>query len=259
MFLDAIELPSHHSKLSDKNWNWDGETRVKAQGLKASLSSFETLAVFSITKNVLDEVRLLTARLKKRDQDIYSAYKIVHEVIENLERLRTTMDTTFNFWYDETLALDSRIGVDESVPKTFLQRNRSNVPSANPKEHYKRAIAIPLLDSFICQLRDRFEKDNVRSCELLCLIPSVFLDSNSSIELQNHLDELLYWSQDLPFSSSLAGELRQWQSLWENKSCSNDSSIPSNLLQSLIFCDPDSFPNIHQLLLIAFTLPIASA
>ncbi len=108
------------------------------------------------------------------------------------------MDTTFNFWYDETLALAARIGVDENVPrKTFLQRNRSNVPSANPKEHYKRAIAIPLLDSFICQLKDRFEKDNVRSCELLCLITSVFLDSNSSIELQNHLDELLYWSQDL--------------------------------------------------------------
>ena len=99
----------------------------------------------------------------------------------------------------------------------------------------------------------------MRSCELLCLIPSVFLDSNSSIELQNHLDELLYWSQDLPFSSSLAGELRQWQSLWENKSCSNDSSIPSNLLQSLKFCDPDSVPNIHQLLLIACTLPITSA
>ena len=97
VFLDAIELPSHHSKLSDKNWNWDGETRVKAQGLKASLSSFQTLAVFSITKNVLDEVRLLAARLQKRDQDIYSAYTMVHEVIENLERLRTTMDTTLNF------------------------------------------------------------------------------------------------------------------------------------------------------------------
>ncbi len=140
MCLDAIELPSHHSKLSDKNWNWDGETRVKAQGLKASLSSFQTLAVFSITKNVLDEVRLLAARLQKRDQNIYSAYTMVHEVIENLERLRTTMDTNFNFWYDETLALAARIGVDESVPrKTFLQRNRSNVPSANPTEHYKRA------------------------------------------------------------------------------------------------------------------------
>ena len=88
----------------------------------------------------------------------------------------------------------------------------------------------------------------MRSCKLLCLIASVFLDSNSSIELQNHLDELLYWSQDLPFSSSLAGELRQWQSLWENKSCSNDSSIPSNLLQSLEFCDRDSCISFSSLL-----------
>ena len=87
----------------------------------------------------------------------------------------------------------------------------------------------------------------------------IVISNNSSIELQYHLDELLYWSQDLLFSSSLSGVFRGWQSLWENKSCSNDSSIPSNLLQSLEFCDRDSFPNIHQLLLIACTLPITSA
>ena len=35
--------------------------------------------------------------------------------------------------------------------------------------------------------------------------------------------------------------------------------IPNNLLQSLAGCDKDSFPNIHSLLVLACTLPIASA
>ena len=90
--MDAIEIPSYHLELSPNgNWNWDSETRVKVQGLKAALSSFQTLTVFSVTKNVLDEVKLLAAMLQKCNQDVYCAYKMVHEVIENLQTLRATM------------------------------------------------------------------------------------------------------------------------------------------------------------------------
>ena len=44
---------------------------MKAQGLKAALSSFQTLAVFMITKNVLDEVKTLASKLQKQDQGSY--------------------------------------------------------------------------------------------------------------------------------------------------------------------------------------------
>lgn len=42
-FLDAILLPSEYPQLasSDGSWNWDTETKVNAQGLKAALSSFQ--------------------------------------------------------------------------------------------------------------------------------------------------------------------------------------------------------------------------
>ena len=75
-FLDAIMLPSEYPQFasSDGSWNWDADTKVKAQGLKAALSSFQTIAVFIITKNVLDEGKTLAAKLQKRDQDIYEAY-----------------------------------------------------------------------------------------------------------------------------------------------------------------------------------------
>ena len=261
-FLDAIMLPSEYPHLasSDGSWNWDAETKVKAQGLKAALSSFQTIAVFIIIKNVLDEVKTLAAKLQKRDQDIYEAYMMVHEVVGGVKSLRSNIDTTFCYWYQEILELAETIGVTESVPrKTSLMRNRCNTPSGSPQEHYKRAVAIPFLDSLINQLEERFGGEESTGHVLLCLIPSVFLKKSSSRELPEHLEELLFWQQDLPCSKSLGSELRRWQALWQQKSKDDEADIPNNLLLALGSCDIDSFPNIHCLLMIACTLPITSA
>ena len=64
-FLDAILSPDEYPDMasSDRSWKWDHNTRVKAQELKAALISFQTLAVFLITKNILDEVKTLAAEL----------------------------------------------------------------------------------------------------------------------------------------------------------------------------------------------------
>ncbi|KAK3754906.1 hypothetical protein QZH41_003007 [Actinostola sp. cb2023] len=47
-FLDAIIAPHEYPDLvsTTGSWNWDRDTNVKAQGLKASLLSFQTVAVF---------------------------------------------------------------------------------------------------------------------------------------------------------------------------------------------------------------------
>ena len=81
-FLDAILFPDEYSELRcvsqpDGRWNWDNDTRMKAQGLMASFPSFQTIATFIITKNVLDEVQSLSVKLQKRDQDVYEALTMV--------------------------------------------------------------------------------------------------------------------------------------------------------------------------------------
>ena len=66
IFLDVILSPCEYPQLScdDGSWNWDTETRAKAQGSKAALSSFQNLAVFFITKNVLDGQNLFRQSCK---------------------------------------------------------------------------------------------------------------------------------------------------------------------------------------------------
>ena len=64
-FLDVIVSPNDYPQLesSDGSWNWDRETKIRAQGLKTSLSLLNTI---SVTKNILDEAKSLSAKLQKR-------------------------------------------------------------------------------------------------------------------------------------------------------------------------------------------------
>ena len=157
--------------------------------------------------------------------------------------------------YPQLASLDGSWNRDSVPRKTSIQRNRSNTPSTSPQEHYKRSVAIPLIDCFISQLENRFNGDGRHAHVLLCLIPSVILDSKE--EVAKHIDDLLYWKEDLPCSTSLASELRRWQSLWQQEE--DQTSVPNNLLLALGVCDTDSFPNIHCLFVIGCTLPITSA
>ena len=124
-------------------------------------------------------------------------------------------------------------------------------------------VAIPLLDSLLNQMVERFSDEGRHASDLLCLVPSILLSSD--IQPFDNLEGMLHWESDLPFPKSLRNEVIRWQVLWERRHgelqqtevCKSD--IPDNLLLSLGACDADAFPNIHCLLVIACTLPITSA
>ena len=126
-----------------------------------------------------------------------------------MKATRQDVNNLFDIWYQDILRIADRIGFVESFPtKTNLQRNRSNTPtgSRSPIEHYKRSVAIPLLDFLILQMRERSngEQDNVRA--LLCPVRTLLVRST-----------LTQWKADLPFPKSLGGEVRRRQSVWQSK------------------------------------------
>ena len=158
---------------------------MRAQGRKAALTSFQTLSVFLNTKNVLNEAKVLASKLQKRDQDIYEAYRMVDKVLDSVKTTRSTIDTTFSLWY-EILQLA------EYVPrKTSLQRNCSNTPSESPMEHYKRAVAIPLLDSLLSQMVERFSDEGRHASNMLfCIVNNGFAILHGGILNYNFLINL---------------------------------------------------------------------
>ena len=117
-FLDAVIFPHEcpHVKSSTGSWNWDKDTITKAQGLKASLLSFQTVVVFITAKNILDEVKALASKLQKQDQDIFEAYTMVDEVIGNIKSARKNIDIDFQVWQKEMLDLSEKLGIVEAIP-----------------------------------------------------------------------------------------------------------------------------------------------
>ena len=210
--------------------------------------------VFITTTNILDELKALASKLQKQDQDIFEAYTMVDEVIGNIKSARKNIDIDFQVWYKEMLDLSEKLGIVEAIPrKTSIQRNRSNIPSSSPIDHYKKSVAIPLLDSLIIQMQDRFSDEDRHARHLLYLVPSIIV--NNTQELSEAAKGMLFWENDLAFPKSLGNELRRWQTMWQPA----EKELPNNLLLALCAIDEDTFPNIHRLLLIACTLPISSA
>ena len=153
------------------------------------------------------------------------------------------------------LDLAEKLGIVEARPRktSSILRNRSNIPSCSPIDHYKKSVAIPLLDSLTIQMQDQFSDEDRHTRHLLYLVPSIIV--NNTLELSEATEGMLFWENDLPFPKSLGNELRRWQVMWQ----SAEKELPSNLLFALGACDEDAFPNIHRLLLITCTLPINSA
>ena len=95
-FLDAVISPHEYPNLKSSTEAGIGTTITKAQGLKASLLSFQTVVVFIASKNILNEVKALASK-QKRDQDILEAYMMVDEVVGNIKSVKKTLTATFKF------------------------------------------------------------------------------------------------------------------------------------------------------------------
>jgi len=50
---------------------WDRETETKAQGLLANLQTFGFIFTFLVTKNSLETLKPIAAKLQKKDQDVF--------------------------------------------------------------------------------------------------------------------------------------------------------------------------------------------
>ena len=59
-----------------------------------SLQSFQTIATFIKTKNVLEELCPLASKFQKRDQDIYEPYGMV----DSIKNITVCIDGNFSLW-----------------------------------------------------------------------------------------------------------------------------------------------------------------
>ncbi|KAI6647821.1 A disintegrin and metalloproteinase with thrombospondin motifs 3-like [Oopsacas minuta] len=162
--------------------------------------------------------------------------------------LRYDIEDEYNSWYEEVIHFASKVGVNITSPRgpgprSSLQIYRANAPSTCPKEYYLRNLAMPFADYLLAEFNSRFNTEDRKGIEILALLPGAI--TLGVVDLESVLIGLMFWGPDLPFSSLLRSEMKEWQRYWSSK---EPNQLSVNLSECLSHADEDIFPNILTLL-----------
>ena len=138
------------------------------------IKRFENFVAFIVMKNALYPLKGISAKLQKRELDIYDAYMRIDYTISLLQAFREDVDTFHE--RVEAKQLAELIGSIEEKPRTvragMRQEHRSNVPAESISVYFKRSVMIPFLDYIISEMKTRFSKTNRQAVTcVLSLIP----------------------------------------------------------------------------------------
>ena len=243
-------------ELMDQKWNWDAETKSKAQGILGQFGEFETLVSLIVNKNVLYPLREITTKLQQRDLDVKSAYSLLDTVKKDLQILRDEVEVRFDGWYEEVLALATRIGTEERMRRAKACVFRATHPAENAKEYFRRAIAIPFIDDVISQLKSHFPDESVSAISAIMSLLPCAIKTVAVGEISDIVSDLKGYEPDLPRFGNLQTELEIWRGRWFD--VKDDASCPNSLISALKACSKQSFPNVHALLQIGCVIPVTS-
>ena len=261
--LDAIVNPSMHQNLGT-DWNWDGESIVKANGFIFQLQSPSFLIAFKILLHILYILRELTVKLQMHAIDVTYAYQQVTTVVSTLKKMRENSSSQFHLLFTETTQLGQQLHGNQfelSTPRIVgRQVHRSNPETSSPEDYFRITLFDEFLSHVISQLEDRFVNNPAHSIALglLYLLLSECVRVESDCILPTELAQAAdLYKDDLPHSVMLSTEYNMWVAKWKQQHAIS-AEIPNKLVDALQSCSDLQFPNLHVLLRVALTLPITS-
>lgn len=184
--------------------------------------------------------------LQSKSLDLFNCSKHVKRIKSVIADHRQNADILIK----ELLEEAESIGFDLSPPRTATRQHyRSNHPSENSMDYWKRSLLIPYLDSLISSLEERFSDDNSPAFSLLSLHPSNMLKKSVSEIISLSKD-----SFDLYDLKNLENEVEVWYALWKDKEL--DTEQLKNLELAEIIKETDEFfPCVKEALAISLAQP----
>ena len=149
--------------------------------------------------------------------------------------------------------MTDKLRIEPVIPRTVMrQAHRNNVPPETPLTYYKRPFIMLLLDTIISEITLRFEKTHCNADKVLCLVPSIICDEDST-----KFQQLVkMYESDLPNPDAVDQELMLWKRKW---STVDREDRPDTLAKAIKKCDEIQYPNLFELLKIGCTLTITSS
>lgn len=97
------------SQLYDNTpWDWDSESRSTANGLLHTFTSFEHIAAFILTKEILEPLRPISESLQGRLPEVFQK---VNEVMQFYRQLRRNVEREHSRMYTGVKKLADDVGI----------------------------------------------------------------------------------------------------------------------------------------------------
>ncbi|XP_023028632.2 52 kDa repressor of the inhibitor of the protein kinase [Leptinotarsa decemlineata] len=233
--------------LEDLSIDGDMDTSSKASSFLKSMMASEFVISFCFLESVFSYTITLCKMLQSPLCDLVSSIDYIENVVQIFENFRTNIEAQFSIIFKTAKSILDEVHEEIRIPRlTSVQRYRSNFQTNDPEQYFRIAVAIPVLDDFIGQLKSRFvDHKNILS-GLYCLLPSVCCDK--SLDLEN-----LAMYKNIDDLSLLQNEYELWKICWSRR---DESDRPSCAIEALGECNAELYPNIFMLLKIYATLPV---
>ena len=154
------------SKISE--WK-DKETSGKASVLVAALCASEFLIGLYCLSDILALTQPLSVILQGESMNLAKASKNVQSLIRVLETKRQDSEQHFEDIFRSAETMAEKLDFEIRKPRNFGRRGDYTVTDC--KTYYRVAVYIPLLETIVSDLKDRFSKEVLDSFKLAMLLP----------------------------------------------------------------------------------------
>ena len=169
---DINQLDETYSK------GWSAKDKQETSSYLHVLSNFNFIIGLISLHRLIHPFTGITKRLQGRSIDVVEAFNEVESVVNDLGAVRSNIDTEFDTAYNQAMRMAEKMYVTPSTPRMVQRKmHRDNNEAANPKEYYKRVIAIPILDTLISEIKVLFNKFSITACKVRYLVAELIVVS----------------------------------------------------------------------------------
>ena len=129
---------------------WSAKDKQEASWYLHALSNFSFIIDLISLYRLMHPFTGITKKLQGRSIDVVKTFNEVESVVNDLGAVRSNIDSEFDTIYNQAMKTAQRTNVTRSTPRMAQRQiHQDNIEAANPKEYYKRVIAIPIFDTSI--------------------------------------------------------------------------------------------------------------
>nr|CAI5828511.1 unnamed protein product [Callosobruchus analis] len=209
--------------------------------------SLQTIAKYSAV------IEPVVNALQAKSIDMISVGKHIRNIKDILRNDREFPDRISNEILQKARAVAMDLNIEISVPRlAHKQTHRSNPPSDNDNEYWRRSLIIPYIDSLISSLNIRFSQENTPAFALSRLHP-LYMTKTSIADLHKNAESFQEF-----YNLDITGELNLWHNLWVTKALSDDQLKDIEVVD--LFKEANIFyPAVRKALIILSTIPCTTA